>query len=175
LCSISPRRHESIEPIKRLTLRKGTNQVCLFRDSYHSITGASLAVYGLSTDSPKANTTFATKQSLPYPLICDPSGKLIKALGLSKLGKGSGTTRGVVVIDKQGHVRVHAPGGPQATLDVVLAYIKTEGMTETGASAEDPTAKKADEVPLEKEPTKEDKEAADTAAEVSVTAQKLDA
>lgn len=26
-------------------------------------------MYGLSTDSPKANTTFATKQKLPYPLL----------------------------------------------------------------------------------------------------------
>lgn len=47
----------------------GTTQACLFRDSYAPITGASLAVYGLSTDSPKANTTFATKQKLPYPLL----------------------------------------------------------------------------------------------------------
>jgi len=47
----------------------GTNQACLFRDNYAPITGASLAVYGLSTDSPKANTTFATKQKLPYPLL----------------------------------------------------------------------------------------------------------
>jgi len=47
----------------------GTTQARLFRDSYAPITGASLAVYGLSTDSPKANTTFATKQTLPYPLL----------------------------------------------------------------------------------------------------------
>ena len=126
MCSINPRRHESIEPIKRLTLRKGTTQVCLFRDSYPSITGASLAVYGLSTDSPKANTTFATKQSLPYPLICDPSGQLIKALGLSKSGKGSGTTRGVVVIDKQGHVRFAYVGsslGDRPSIKVILKQL----------------------------------------------------
>jgi len=46
-----------------------TTQACLFRDNYAPITGASLAVYGLSTDSPKANTTFVTKQKLPYPLL----------------------------------------------------------------------------------------------------------
>ncbi len=47
----------------------GTTQACLFRDNYAPITGASLAVYGLSTDSPKSNTTFATKQKLPFPLL----------------------------------------------------------------------------------------------------------
>ena len=47
----------------------GTTQACLFRDSYGPITGASLAVYGLSTDSGKANTTFVNKNSLPYPLL----------------------------------------------------------------------------------------------------------
>jgi len=170
----------------------GTTQACLFRDNYLPITGASLAVYGLSTDSPKSNTTFVTKQSLPYPLICDPSGGLIKALGLSKPGRGSGTTRGVVVIDKQAHVRVHTAGGPQATLDAVLGYVKSEGMTETGGPAsvaappaDDPKATeeaakladpdtKMDEVPLEREASKEEIEAAETAAEVNETAKKLD-
>lgn len=47
----------------------GTNQACLFRDNYAAITEAGLSVFGLSTDSPKANTTFATKQKLPYQLL----------------------------------------------------------------------------------------------------------
>ena len=52
-----------------LTSMLGTTQACLFRDSYAPITGASFAVYGLSTDSGKANTTFVNKNSLPYPLL----------------------------------------------------------------------------------------------------------
>src|SRR3954453_24063964 len=59
-----------------LTSSKGTTQACLFRDNYSPITAAGLSVYGLSTDSPKSNTTFATKQSLPFPLLCDPSATL---------------------------------------------------------------------------------------------------
>jgi thioredoxin-dependent peroxiredoxin len=54
-------------------LPPGTTQACLFRDNYAPITGASLAIYGLSTDSPKANTTFVTKQKLPYPLLVSPA------------------------------------------------------------------------------------------------------
>jgi len=113
-----------------------TTQACLFRDSYSPITGASLNVYGLSTDSPKSNTTFATKQNLPYQLLCDPKATLIKAIGMHKGGAGSGTSRGVVVIDKQGVCKVWFQGGPQKTLDAVLEYVGHGGaMTEaTGGS-----------------------------------------
>ncbi|KIW12992.1 hypothetical protein PV08_08179 [Exophiala spinifera] len=169
-----------------------TTQACLFRDNYAPITGASLSIYGLSTDSPKANTTFVTKQKLQYPLLCDPNATLTSAIGMKKPGPGKSTTRGVVVIDKQGVVRVWAQAGPAKTLEVVLDYIKTEGKSETGAPAtvaappaEDGTATEAatkladpdtkmDEVPLIKTPTPEEAEAATTAAEVGDVAAKLD-
>jgi hypothetical protein len=54
---------------------------------------------------------------------------------MKKPGPGKSTTRGVVVIDKQGTVRVWEQAGPQKTLDAVLEYVKTEGMTATGAPA----------------------------------------
>ena len=59
-----------------------TTQACLFRDSYAPITGAGLSVFGLSTDSEKANTTFVTKQNLPYQLLCDPKATLTRAIGM---------------------------------------------------------------------------------------------
>ena len=70
----------------------GTTQVCLFRDAYDDLTKAGLSIYGLSNDSPKANTTFVTKQKLQYSLLCDPKQTLISAIGLKKAPKG--TTRG---------------------------------------------------------------------------------
>ena len=106
---------------------------------------------------------------------------------------GGGTTRGVVVIDKQGVVKIWEQSGPAKTLDAVLEYIKTSGMTETGAPAavaalpaEDPKAteaaagladpweKKMDEVPLIRTPTNEERTAAETAAEVGEVARRLD-
>ncbi|EXJ81940.1 hypothetical protein A1O1_08007 [Capronia coronata CBS 617.96] len=170
-----------------------TTQACLFRDNYAAITEASLSVFGLSTDSPKANTTFATKQKLPYQLLCDPGATLTEAIGMKKPGPGKSTTRGVVVIDKQGVVRVWEQAGPAKTLDAVLEYIKTQGAEETGgpaatgaATAENPAVAedntelanpdtKMDEVPLIKTPSKEEQEAATTAAEVGETAAKIDA
>ncbi|KAH0843045.1 hypothetical protein AYO21_12074 [Fonsecaea monophora] len=170
-----------------------TNQACLFRDNYAPITGASFAVYGLSTDSPKANTTFATKQKLPYPLLCDPNATLTSAIGMKKPGPGKSTTRGVVVIDKQGTLRLWEQAGPAKTLEVVLEYIKSRGTTETDAPAavaappaDEPVASeeaakladpdtKMDEVPLVRTPSKAEQEAAETAAEVGETAAKIDA
>jgi peroxiredoxin Q/BCP len=99
----------------------GTTQVCLFRDAYKSITDAGLSVFGLSTDSPKANTTFKDKKELPYPLLCDSAATLIGALGFKKAPRG--TIRGVVVVDKAGTVVVHQAAGPAATLEAAQAVL----------------------------------------------------
>lgn len=100
---------------------KGTKQACLFRDNYDDIRSAGLSIYGLSTDSPKANTTFKTKQSLPYPLLCDTNSTLIGAIGFKKAPKG--TTRGVFSIGDQGKVLLRQAGGPDATVDAVLELV----------------------------------------------------
>ncbi|KAG5994667.1 hypothetical protein E4U52_000889 [Claviceps spartinae] len=99
-----------------------TTQVCLFRDAYTLLTAGGLAIYGLSTDSPKANTTFHTKKNLPYPLLCDPKSTLIAAIGMKKHPKG--TQRGVFVVDKTGKVLVAEPGNPVATADRVKALVR---------------------------------------------------
>ncbi|KAF7547267.1 hypothetical protein G7Z17_g7851 [Cylindrodendrum hubeiense] len=99
-----------------------TKQVCFFRDSYEPLTAGGLAIYGLSKDSPKANTTFKDKQKLPYPLLCDAKQTLIAAIGLKKAP--SGTQRGVFVVDKEGKVLVAEPGSPQGTLDKVAALVE---------------------------------------------------
>ncbi|OAA33449.1 merozoite capping protein-1 [Moelleriella libera RCEF 2490] len=99
-----------------------TNQACLFCDSYEPLTADGLAIYGLSTDSPKANTTFKEKQKLPYPLLCDPKATLIDAIGLKKQPKG--TQRGVFVVDKKGKVLVAEPGSPAATVETVKKLVE---------------------------------------------------
>lgn len=180
----------------------GTTQACLFRDNYSTLTESGLSVYGLSTDSPKSNTTFATKQSLPYPLLCDPSAKLISAIGLKKSPKG--TSRGVVVIDKTGKITAWEQGGPQRTVDVVMAVLPKgdqrafaaeaapKQMAENGvepphaekaslngqaAAVSTSEAAKVEQTPkqqLPEEGTAEQVQAADTAAEVADSAEKID-
>ena len=68
-----------------------------------------MSIYGLSNDSPKANTTFKEKQNLPYPLLCDPERTLIEAIGMKS---AKGTQRGVFVTDKNGKILAVEPGGP---------------------------------------------------------------
>lgn len=119
-----------------------TTQACLFRDSYEPLTATGFAIYGLSKDSPKANTTFKEKQKLPYPLLCDPSQTLISAIGFKKAP--AGTTRGVFVVDKAGKILAKQAGGPAATVDVVKKLVgdakapvieeKAEAKTEVAAS-----------------------------------------
>ncbi|RMY97295.1 hypothetical protein D0860_08662 [Hortaea werneckii] len=102
-----------------------TTQACLFRDAYDPLTTTGLSIYGLSTDSPKSNSSFKTKQSLPYPLLCDPSAALIGAIGYKKAPRG--TTRGVFVVDKSGKVLVSEAGGPKETVEVVRRVVKEMG------------------------------------------------
>ncbi|PVH91011.1 AhpC-TSA-domain-containing protein [Periconia macrospinosa] len=138
-----------------------TKQACLFRDSYEPLTAAGLSIFGLSNDSPKANTTFKTKQNLQYPLLCDPAQTLIAAIGLKKAPKG--TTRGVFVVDKKGKVLAAEPGSPDGTVAVVKKLV--EGGLGVDGTA--PPVKSAAE-------EKEDVEAANTADEVADSAAKVD-
>ncbi|KAI6791293.1 hypothetical protein KC361_g7414 [Hortaea werneckii] len=102
-----------------------TTQACLFRDAYTPLTTTGLSIYGLSTDSPKSNSSFKSKHSLPYPLLCDPSAALIGAIGFKKAPKG--TTRGVFVVDKMGKVLVSEAGGPKETVELVRKVVQGMG------------------------------------------------
>lgn len=106
----------------------GTTQACLFRDSFDPLTATGLSIYGLSRDSPKANTTFQTKHGLPYPLLCDPAATLIAAIGLKN---GDKTTRGVFVVTKEGKVLAAEPGGPAPTVEVVKQVVEKMGGTDS--------------------------------------------
>lgn len=146
----------------------GTTQACLFRDSYTPLTATGLAVYGLSTDTPKANTTFKTKQNLPYALLCDPAASLIQAIGFKKAPKG--TQRGVFVVNKEGKVLAVEAGGPAATVEVVKGVV--DGMGGEGGDG----LEKAEERAVEQEGKEvEDKLRAETAAKVADDAARIDA
>ncbi|CAI7626464.1 unnamed protein product [Penicillium manginii] len=111
-----------------------TKQACLFRDNFVHLSSTGLSIYGLSGDSPKANTTFKTKQNLPYELLCNPSYGLIGAIGLKKAPKG--TIRGVFAIDKSGKVLIREQGGPDATVDAVQKIV-AKGTTKEEAKEDE--------------------------------------
>lgn len=124
-----------------------TNQVCLFRDSYAPLTAGGVAIYGMSTDSVKANTTFLQKQGLPYPLLSDTSGTLLAAIGLKKPGPKAGAQRGVFAVDKQGKVLLAEPGSPAGTVDAVKKLVSGMPAPEVAAEVEkeDPAAATTEE------------------------------
>lgn len=149
------------------------------------MTATGLAIYGLSTDSPKSNTTFKTKQNLPYSLLCDPNATLISAIGMKKAPRG--TTRGVVVIDKAGKILAAEAGGPAATVDVVRKLVGSGEATENVEKAAEgekiekeieegkmdaPAAEK--EQPATTSEQSKDQAMADVAADVAETAAKVD-
>ena len=46
-----------------------------------------MTVYGVSFDTLEAQKKFAEAQKLPYDLIADPEGKVVKAFGVPARGK----------------------------------------------------------------------------------------
>ena len=161
----------------------------MFRDEFAPLSATGLSIYGLSTDSPKSNTTFKTRQNLPYTLLCDPSAKLIAAIGMKKAPKG--TTRGVFMIDKSGKVLAVEAGGPGATVEVVRKLVAGVETNSDEVTSED--VRKIVEVEKENEAGKlhaadfestaaengdaekeEDIAKADVAADVADSAEKLD-
>lgn len=100
----------------------------MFRDGYKELTATGLAIYGLSRDSPKANTSFKNRQQLTYPLLCDPTASLIGAIGLKN---GDKTARGVFVVTKEGKVLAAQPGSPGATVKVVEDLVGKDGKADS--------------------------------------------
>ena len=160
----------------------------MFRDDFTPLSATGLSIYGLSTDSPKSNTTFKTRQNLPYTLLCDPSAKLIAAIGMKKAPKG--TTRGVFVIDKSGKVLAVEAGGPGATVEVVRKLVAGTETTSDEVTSEEVRKFMEREKEIEsgklhaenvEQSTQEDGAAekedvakADVAADVADSAEKLD-
>jgi peroxiredoxin Q/BCP len=140
------------------------------------LTATGFSIYGLSKDSPKANTNFKEKQKLPYPLLCDPSATLITAIGLKKAP--SGTVRGVFVIDKSGKVLAAEPGSPAGTVGVVKKLVGGGAVADAAPIPEPVTeaskTETANGINGTNGATKDDIAQANVAAQVADTAEKLD-
>ncbi len=59
-----------------------TKQACSLRDSYASLTGRGIRVYGVSTDTEKAQKAFQEKYKLPFTLLADNDKKVVTAFGV---------------------------------------------------------------------------------------------
>lgn len=107
-----------------------TRQACGFRDNYDDLKEHA-AVFGLSTDNPKGQKAFQTKQKLPYDLLCDPKRVLIGFLGAKKTAQ-SGTIRSHwIFVDgklKSKHVKVSPEVSVEEGKKEVLELAKELGV-----------------------------------------------
>lgn len=79
-----------------------SKQACGFKEQYNNLKKAGYEVYGMSYDKPKSQANWKAKYHLPYHLLTDTSGEVIRAFGA---GKGSkGILRSHVIVEKGGKI-----------------------------------------------------------------------
>ena len=86
-----------------------TAEACNLRDNYDALLQKGFAVIGVSMYSEKSHKGFASKYSLPFPLIADTSKKILDSYGVyreKKLYGRSflGTVRTTFIIDEKGMI-----------------------------------------------------------------------
>jgi peroxiredoxin Q/BCP len=87
-----------------------TVEACNFRDEHSALEKAGAVVLGVSPDTTKSHEKFATKFSLPFPLLADTDHKIAEAYGAwgEKTNYGRtfmGIIRSTFLIDPQGVVK----------------------------------------------------------------------
>ena len=109
-----------------------TKEACGFRDLWKELQRAGVVVLGVSADDAESHTKFASKYTLPFPLLSDPDRKLMQAWGAygEKMMYGKKTTgviRSTAWIGPDGVVRKHwarvadAAKHPAAVLEAIRA------------------------------------------------------
>lgn len=56
-----------------------TKEACSFRDNYTDYQGKDIVVFGVSKDDESSHQAFTQKFNLPFPLLADVNGEIIKA------------------------------------------------------------------------------------------------
>lgn len=91
-----------------------TTEACGFRDQFGDFDSAETIVLGVSTDSVASHQKFATKFSLPFPLLADETHEVAEKYGVwvekNMYGKKSmGIQRATFLIDKSGRIAAAWP------------------------------------------------------------------
>src|SRR5512137_1994356 len=84
-----------------------TAEACNLRDNYNELIKKGFAIVGVSMDSEKSHKGFASKYSLPFPLIADTSRKILNDYGVYREKKLYGRSflgiiRTTFIINEQG-------------------------------------------------------------------------
>ena len=86
-----------------------TIQACGVRDRWPDFQGRDAVIFGVSTDSLESHRTFIDKYGLPFPLLSDEDGAIVRDYGVwvekTRDGKTSmGTERSTFVIGPDGRI-----------------------------------------------------------------------
>lgn len=81
-----------------------TKEACSLRDAYQAILDTGAVVLGVSADDVESHAAFAKKFNLPFPILADPDGALIKAYGV-KMPFLKVAHRVTFIIDQRGVIR----------------------------------------------------------------------
>jgi len=100
-----------------------TKQACGFRENTSALADAGFAVYGMSADTPTAQTSWKKKHNLAYPLLCDRDLALVKAIGAFKAPKN--IKRSHIIVAKGGKVLdVRVPIGPEDSFKEAVKFVE---------------------------------------------------
>ncbi|MEM6643173.1 MAG: peroxiredoxin [Bacteroidota bacterium] len=82
-----------------------TAQACGFRDHYDEFLAYDASIIGISKDTPGSHEKVISKRKLPYPLLTDQKGKVLKAFGVSTYLFGAISARCTFIVDKEGVIQ----------------------------------------------------------------------
>jgi peroxiredoxin Q/BCP len=96
-----------------------TAQACGMRDQWPDFQALDAAIFGVSTDPLESHRAFIEKYGLPFPLLSDEAGTIVRAYGVwvekNFYGKKSmGTERSTFVI------------GPDGRIDAIFRKVKPD-------------------------------------------------
>jgi len=110
-----------------------TKEACRFRDLKPQLDGMGVVLLGVSRDSMKSHDKFIADFGLPFTLLSDPDGTMMKAYGAygekTMYGKKTvGVIRSTVVVGPDGTVEKQWPKVAKAEThpDEVLGYLQTQ-------------------------------------------------
>ncbi len=103
-----------------------TKEACALRDKWEDVQKAGVTVIGVSMDKPEAQKAFKEKYKLPFTLLADSEGVVVKAFGVSMIRAGFPTRQSFLL--KDGKVVWHDPEvKPDTHLDNVLKAVADLG------------------------------------------------
>ena len=95
-----------------------TKQMCGLRDDYSAFKDAGVVILGINPQSAESHQGFSAKHGLPFPLLVDSEGSVIRAYGCKGLLM---TARTVYGIDKAGTI-VFAQRGRPSSSEILAAF-----------------------------------------------------